>query len=91
MPPASSISLVPAEHDSALSETKRQESVPKKCTRAMWPGCIVEIDNDADYVKERESLADAAYLGRWDEVFRALENGQRFFNENWSNAVRLSS
>ena len=90
-PPSYTSSLMSPHKDPIVAFKDQHDETPVQSYRpGMWLGSIVETGNDAEYVKQRKRLADAAYLANWDEVFRALEKGQILFNENWSNAARLS-
>jgi hypothetical protein len=56
----------------------------------MWPGNILRTKYSGLYLQRRDSISNAAYQGRWDEVLEHLEIATEEYGENWSNVVRLS-
>ena len=55
-----------------------------------WFGRVLRTGFPDDYLKWRDRVSDAAYWGRWDQLWEAIETGQREFHEMWPNATRLS-
>lgn len=56
----------------------------------MWPAQIARDEYHSDYLARRDELANSAYMGRWNEVFRLVEDGRVRHFEAWMNAARLS-
>ncbi|KAG9201474.1 hypothetical protein G6514_005672 [Epicoccum nigrum] len=56
----------------------------------MWPGDCIRTTHSSIYVKQRDSVSNAAKTGRWSEVLEQLDLATEEYGENWSNVVRLS-
>ena len=56
----------------------------------MWPGNCIRTTHSSKYVKQRDSISDAAKTGRWSEVLELLDLAREDYGENWSNVVHMS-
>ncbi|KAM7188500.1 hypothetical protein V8F20_010518 [Naviculisporaceae sp. PSN 640] len=54
-----------------------------------WLGYNMTSGHDPQYLRHREALSDAAYYGRWEDVFRIIELGNTLYGESWVNATRI--
>ena len=78
---------------SVLEKYNPVNTISQKGTIAlmpMWPGNCIRTIYFGNYVKQRNSVSDAAKTGRWSDVLGLLDVAREDYKENWSNAVRLS-
>lgn len=55
----------------------------------VWLGHIMKKGLSAEYIRQRDRLSDAAYVGDWQEVKRVVLHGEEAYGETWANAIRL--
>lgn len=70
-------------------QTPTEESGQYKPLRT-WLGYILRTGFSEHYLTWRDKLSEAAYWGRWDELWDALKTGEEEYFESWPNAIRLS-
>ncbi|KAL4742694.1 hypothetical protein BDV11DRAFT_180442 [Aspergillus similis] len=85
----------PTEYEEPVMDTRPRAGWPEivsprpKQPPTKWPGVLLRESFPPDYLKERDRLADAAYVGDWASVLDCLEKAKMLFQEPWANAVRL--
>lgn len=55
-----------------------------------WLGHVLRTRFSEHYLIWRDKLSEAAYWGRWDELWDVLRTGTDEYLESWPNAIRLS-
>ena len=55
-----------------------------------WAGQTSRFLFDPLYLQRRDALANAAYLGQWDKVFKVLKIAEKEYFQSWINCTRLS-
>lgn len=55
-----------------------------------WLGHILRERHSDRYLLDRDELSNAAFEGRWGDMFQMLDRGRRKYGETWANAIRLS-
>jgi hypothetical protein len=71
-------------------QTKESHGAFKPSAAATWLGYTRPDQMNREYCQIRHQLADAAYFGRWSDVFKTLQYALENFEENWINAWRPS-
>lgn len=66
------------------------KAIPPEIVTPMWPGNILRTKLPATYLAKRDQLSNASYYGQWAEVIMLIDLAKDVFEENWTNAVRLS-
>jgi len=68
---------------------KLPESPQTTKTLQIWFGDLSRSGFDTKYLSLRDELADAAYWGDFDKVFKVLGEAKRACGQSWANVPRL--
>lgn len=88
---------VPETPNRSDSETLKEESDPgEELSQGprmipVWFGDLSRAGFDASYLSLRDQLSDAAYWGRFDQMFSVLAEAEQRYRQSWANAPRLST
>ena len=63
--------------------------VPARAAYRVWLGYVMRAGLRDEYLKDRDKLAHAAYVGDWKIVKKYILLGESKWNETWANAFRL--
>jgi hypothetical protein len=59
-------------------------------TVPVWLGESLQLDLGYEYIVQRSQLSNAAYNGRWDQLFQIIDRARADYFEPWINCIRLS-